>query len=533
MGYVTLKFLGSEYQVSEAANEFLKYDELLTPTMLKIVEKATSNFDRDRRIKPSSVWNYRDDDLNAYFKIITDGAEILLKKLFDLGIYDVTLNDLLKNTSNFEDMDKIVISIGRKLVAESERFLEMKEAGLEQAYRYASSKVTGSGIGIITSSFSALMIHSFVEKNIMLSQAKKADQEYRESAHAINIQVNYGYEKMCQDIIYGEYYPLMFNQLVSYINKIMSAFFNQLISHGKFDFESIELYDMRKAEEMLNNIDKVTDKKEFLKQSFTVCPFCIDVYSKCIEFGLLDLETYQTAKYFGLDGELHDEIKQYISENKRDFDKISFFISLLSSIDKCSEGDILINIYNNDVQVIKNNYNEYINAISDKKKLDKLIRKNIIKNMTDILSRTEFDIKNVLVQNIKEILPENKYTKFIQFGILTPQDIRIAESNSVSLEEINNEIILALLSSIVEYKEEAIRRWNKYEKESNKYNLELNQREKEIDELKKKKKNLRIFDFSKKKEVSLLIDEKQKELTKYTRENDPQRWYNDFEKMYK
>ena len=201
MGDVTVKFLGGNYQVSEAVNEFLYYDGLLVPILGKIIEEVSSNLARDSRRKPSDAYDYMDKDAEKYKKIITSGAELLVKKMLSLGIYDVTVNDLMNNVTTFSDIDALVLAIAKKLVAEGEQFVEMKNRGMERVYRYASSGITGSGISIFTNSFSSLMVYSLMERSILLSQAKKADKQYQEAVKAISARVDSGFERMCKDII--------------------------------------------------------------------------------------------------------------------------------------------------------------------------------------------------------------------------------------------------------------------------------------------------------------------------------------------
>lgn len=43
MGTVTVKFLGEDYQISEAVREFLEYDQLLTPIYSRIIQSINSD----------------------------------------------------------------------------------------------------------------------------------------------------------------------------------------------------------------------------------------------------------------------------------------------------------------------------------------------------------------------------------------------------------------------------------------------------------------------------------------------------------
>ena len=43
MGIVTVKFLGEEYQISEAIRQFLEYDQLLAPIYGRIIQSINSD----------------------------------------------------------------------------------------------------------------------------------------------------------------------------------------------------------------------------------------------------------------------------------------------------------------------------------------------------------------------------------------------------------------------------------------------------------------------------------------------------------
>lgn len=188
MGYVTVKFLGEEYQVSETINEFLSYDTLLTPMRIKILNTAIADIKRDSRISwnGDTMTSHIHGMTDKYRKMVEDSAELLVKKLLELGVYDVTSNEMLKDVTTITDINKIENNTFATLLEEGHKIADMRNAGIERAYRYAASNITGSGVSIFTSSFATLMINSVVEKNILLSQAKKADKEYEEAVRNLN-----------------------------------------------------------------------------------------------------------------------------------------------------------------------------------------------------------------------------------------------------------------------------------------------------------------------------------------------------------
>lgn len=533
MGDVTVKFLGGNYQVSEAVNEFLYYDGLLVSILGKIIEEVSSNLARDSRRKPSDAYYCMDKDAEKYKKIITSGAELLVKKMLSLGIYDVTVNDLMNNVATFSDIDALVLAIAKKLVAEGEQFVEMKNRGTERAYRYASNGITGSGISIFTNSFSALMVYSLTERSILLSQAKKADKQYQEAVKAISARVDSGFERMCKDIMFGEYYPALIDILKDFPTKLMGNFFEEMISHGKFDFDSIEKYNMRKADEMLENIHQVSDKKEFLKQAFLVCPFSDKLYEKCLECNVLDKETFETASYFGMGDDLAQKVDDYIKKNLKEIEVITPLIKILALYNNCSEKDVLEKAYEKTLKNIKGQYRKFNNSLSDKRALDKFVRENLICEMKEIINKSSDDAINCIKKKMNQTITEKQFNELTNLGILLPEEIRIQESSSVELADINKEICDKLVENILEYIEEAKRRWNNYITAKKVFDEVMDKKDGELNALKSERKQTGLFAFSKKKEIDKKIDEKLDEIIKYGDTQNPDKsLLRDFENMY-
>jgi len=535
MGYVTVKFLGEEYQVSETINEFLSYDTLLTPMRIKILNTATADIKRDSRISwnGDTMTSHIHGMADKYRKMVEDSAELLVKKLLELGVYDVTSNEMLKDVTTITDINRIENNTFATLLEEGHKIADMRNAGIERAYHYAASNITGSGVSVFTSSFATLMINSVVEKNILLSQAKKADKEYEEAVRNLNSRAMDALDTVYREVMVKEFYPSIVQKLLEFGNKIMSVFLLELTTHGKFDFESVEKYDMQKADGMLKNISQVPDKNGFLKQVFLTCPFSVDVYKECLKQGLLDKETFETAKYFGMGEEIAEEMDNYIKNNLKNSEKIKPVISLLSSYRGTDELSIWKRMYEGTLGNIEGTYKSFNTAISDKKKLDKFIRENIVKNIAEIVNKSVDDITTTIDRKIKSLITEKQYEEFVSMGILLPETIRMSNSSSTSLIDINNEIKSALTECIIEYIEEAKKRFAAYSEEKELFDKELQRKKSELGILKSEKEKLGLFSFSKKKELSAKIESKENEISEFTRTKEPKELWDKFERMYK
>lgn len=533
MGYVTVKFLGEEYEVSETINEYLDYENILTPIRTKILDMLITDVNKDSKL----VWDNNTakhirDTSKKYRDTFEAGAELLVKKLLELGIYDVTSKDLLENVTAINDMHLLEKNTYTTFLEEGEKFVELQNAGIENAYNSAANNITGSGVRIFTSSISALMIHSAVEKRIVLSQAKKADKEYAEAVRSINTKTSFNLDKLSRQIMLENYYPTVIQIFLDYNNTLMSSFLVELTTHEKFDFESVEKYNMLKATDMLKNINQVSDKIEFLKQTFLTCPFGSDVYEKCLELGLLDKDTFETAKYFGMGEELAEKMDNYIKNNLNDSDKIKPIISILSSYRETDEISIWKGIYKDTLDNVADTYKTFNSSVFDKKKLDQFIRKNIIQQMSEIVDKSKDDIYNSIDKMMNDLITEKQYDEFVRMGILSPDTIRMADSTASTLCDINDEIREALVTCIMEYIKEAKIRLESYNQAKKLFDKEVEQKEDELNNLKSEKEKLGLFAFSKKKEISAIIKNKAIEISEFKKTNEPNNLLQEFERMY-
>lgn len=535
MGYVTVNFLDEEYQVSETINEFLSYDVLLEPMRKKLLEVMGAQMKSDAKyLVFSGDMPKNFQRIIGYCEDIVNGtAEIFVNKFFELGIYDVTKESFLDGCTTIEELTEYASGAMQRMLGEAQKFVDMKNAGLERAYNYASQGITGSGVRIFTSSVTALMIHSAVEKHILLSQAKKADKEYEEAVRTITATTRDNLDSMSRKVMVSEFYPIVLDTMLEFDQRATSRFLEIITDCGKFDFESVEQYNMRKAEDMLKNIGRVPDKKEFLKQAFLTCPFCIDVYEECLKYGLLDAKTFETAKYFGFADELAEKIDEEVKKNLKNTDKIAPMISLLALHRGTNEADIWKKIYEGTLGNIEGTYKIANAALSDKRKLDKFIRENISNIVTEIAKKSKEDVERSIDKKLSAILSEKQFAEFVSKGILAPETIRMSGSSAMELSAINTEIRNALTDCIMEYIEEANKRLDAYNEAMAIYEAELKVKNDELSALQAEKKDLGLFAFSKKKEMTAAIDAKAIEISEFKRIHEPKDLWAKAEAMYR
>lgn len=152
--------------------------------------------------------------------------------------------------------------------------------------------------------------------------------------------------------------------------------------------------------------------------------------------------------------------------------------------------------------------------------------------MIEIVDKDNKYIIDKLDKQLGNILSENQYDNFVNIGILFPENLRITGSSKNELKDINNEIMISLENPIKEYIEEAKERLNIYKKKKTLFDKVVKEMEDEINDLKMEKKEMGLFAFSKKKEISNIIKNKSEEVLEFKKIHEPKELWEDFERMY-
>lgn len=86
-------------------------------------------------------------------------------------------------------------------------------------------------MSVFTNSFATLLINSVVEKNILLSQAKKADKEYEEAVRNLSARATDALDTVYRQVMIREFYPFVVQKLLEFCDKVMSLFLVELTMH--------------------------------------------------------------------------------------------------------------------------------------------------------------------------------------------------------------------------------------------------------------------------------------------------------------
>lgn len=513
MGNTTVRFLGENFEISDTIKEYLKYEKIFTPYVNELISDVVKIINNNSRYTPSAVIAEQiHKEFPKYYKIMDTFTDKILKKLINCGIYDVTAKDLNDNESHKNMIVNLYTKIATKATEEGQVFLQMKQMGIANAYDYASSQVTGTGFGIITNSFSSLMIYSAIEAQSILSQAKKADNEYSNAVKNITRKASDGFENMCKDLLINEFYPVIYAIYAEFANNVISSFYAYLTVNNKFDFESIKTYDMNKADEMLVNLKSAPDKKAFLKKAFLKCPFNPTLYKKCFELGYMDADTLRTAVYFDLGNEFETEIKNLCKQNLDDFTHFKKSLELYAICLNTNERTALSHLFSSKIDKIQIEYQHITSAISNYDWTKDWIKGHITKSVESLCSYDNNSLQEKISKILMDILPESIFNTFKAYDSIDVFKIPYYNKN-MSLSEINqvlsSKLVNAISESIPKIKEKREVILSEYKELKQEYNCKLSEYNKIKEELIAQRNSisseiekLSIFSFKKKKELN-------------------------------
>lgn len=530
MADITVKFLGEEYSFPEElreyvvyCNEFEKINDRLSKELLIIMNKKIM---ADEEGESSAIGDIEQKLKN---KMRNEGKQVITM-LAKHGILDVTESDVVDSNRGFTYYDEVyknmMQDIQKNLADKLQRILD----GWDDAQDAAYSQITGTGISMYSNSIIAHMTLAAFETSTIKKQCQQADKVYENAMNALERNSNSEFERKNAEVMI-KIYPEIANALGMFVSELMEIFLNKLQVNNIYDYSKAKPFDMKRSSELLNNISLVDDKKGVLVQAFRNCPYNPDVYAKALELGFADLDTFKTAKEFYQDSILLNVVEDYCKKNIKS-DKIADVISILAYYKDVEARDIWRSMYSKEINGIESKYFDLHTALKDNVHLCRWIKDNITNSTDTLLKKPIDEIMNNVTKNIDNIVSEKQYQKYISMDIISPDTLRLDDSQSTDRSGINAEIISKLMERIKEYITEATKRRDVYLDAQKKYDDGIQKINDEISEMKQKLSKLGLFAFSKKKEMNAAIADKESELERFRKDNAPDKLFNAFEKMY-
>lgn len=530
MADMIVRFLGEEYSFPEElkeyvvyCNEFEKINSRLSQELLAIMKKKILADDENEQTAVGDIEQTLKD------KMRNEGKQVI-SMLAKYNIFDITESDVVDSNKGFIYYDEVyknmMQGLQKNLADKLQRILD----GWDDAQDVAYSQITGTGISMYSNSIIAHMTLAAFETSTIKKQCQQADKVYENAMNALERNSNSEFERKNAEVMI-KIYPEIAKALGMFVSDLMEIFLNKLQVNNIYDYSKAKPFNMKRSSELLNNISLVDDKKGVLVQAFRNCPYNPDVYAKALELGFVDFDTFKTAKEFYQDSILLNVVEDYCKKNLKS-DKIADVISILAYYKDVETRDIWRSMYSKEINGIESKYIDLHTALKDNVYLCRWIKDNITNSTDALLKKPNDEIMNNITKNIDNIVSESEYQKYSSVDLISPDILRLDDSQSTDRSGINAEIVSKLMERIKEYIIEAIKRRDVYLDAQKKYDDGIRKINDEISVTKQELSELGLFAFSKKKEMNAVIADKESELERFKKDNAPDKLFNAFEKMY-
>lgn len=317
-----------------------------------------------------------------------------------------------------------------------------------------------------------------------------------------------------------------------YVSELLQIFLLKLDSKGIFDYSKVRMFNIQRSNELLKNLDMVEDKIPVLELSFKSCPYNPDIYAKLLEFGIYDVDSFATAKEFGLETFLNPLVIDLCKKRLENIEKNPELLKILALLRDETENETIKFLYSKDINDILNEYSLMEIMLKDKKALDEWMRKTISSNTEDLIRKSQDEINDIINMTISKIVTEQKIEKLINIGALRIEQIRLEESKETDLPSINKEYEKEINKCVGMYISEANERKKSFEEAKQTFNSEIKKQYYAIELKRNELKNLGFLSFAKKKELRVEIEKLEAQLIRYKTENYPTSLKMAFENMY-
>lgn len=328
--YFDVTFMNKTYKVPEDVTILIKSRSFVEKEIIKLIHESSNMIVRYSETEATKFFLNFNDEIQNYHSIMLEACQGIVDDLIRRDIYDVSVVDLAGRLSGFKAVQELGNKAIIKVADEVEKLAEEKEAGENSAYRSAANTITGSGIRFFTNSFTSLMVHSAVEKHIMLSQAKKADQQYEKAVQKIQVACENALNQICTSILIKDFGIGFVEIIETFNNELMENYLLELTLHGKFNVDNIVEYNEKRSDAILENMSGALDKRQLLVQAYEACPFNIDVYKKMLEAGYFDVNTLKDAKKIFPVEILQSMVESKIDGSLTSFKKMDEYVAVLA-----------------------------------------------------------------------------------------------------------------------------------------------------------------------------------------------------------
>lgn len=510
--YYDVRFMGKTYKVPEDAVTFIKSREFVGKELIKLINEASDMIVRYSDTEAPKFFENFNSEINRYHTIMLEACQDIIDDFISRDIYDVSATDFADRLSGFKDVQELGNKVVIKATNAIQKLVDTKKAGVDAAYRSAASTITGSGLHLFTSSFASLMVYSAVEKQIMLLQAKKADQRYEKAVKKIQEASKDALNQICTSILINDFGMGLVDIIEKFNNELMQNYLLELTMHGQFDVDNIEGYSENRSNAILENLSKVSDKKKLLIQAYEASPFNIDVYEKMLEVGYFDVDTFKDAKQIFPVETLQEMVELYLNKTTVPIEKMDAYVAVLADYLNTDEGTIVKKYFSKSGKNLVIPFENIRKICGDIHKFDRWIRDNISSDMDQISELSIEGAHGIAEKWISHQVDDEKVQKLFIAGV-NPFDTILQDDDGTSdYYNIKKKYVDLLAKSLGDYISEAKKRRKIYEEAYQKYNVEFDKQREKIEELQRCLAKIGLFSFSKKREIKEKIAMEQAKL---------------------
>lgn len=329
---IKVKFLGKEYNLSEQLPVFIPlikkfdvYKEFLVKKLIKQIEK--------------NEFSGGGDDFVYWSQPISDIAKKVIRDIAEYGIYDLTEYDLVECNPGYKKIHAVCSKTMNKMLDSLTASMKEWEEEYDAAYADAASNITGSGVSVWTSSLGNALLYSVMEMNTLKKQAKKADKQFDEALRELNTRNKSNRKREEMQIKKSIYYPGCKDALDILIGYMFDLCLKKLDENSVISSSELKSYDLKISNEIMNNLEVITQKAEVLGKAFEKCPYNLRVFAMALEMAILDDDSLDVI----LKLKLNDEFEELLNEKigvltidnlKKEINNCQYYIHLGAVFDK-------------------------------------------------------------------------------------------------------------------------------------------------------------------------------------------------------
>lgn len=474
MNQISVEFLENQFVFPKEVKDYVFYSKRIQESGAMFFEKLTERIEK-------KWYDYPDDEFENLLK---NEGKCIIQILSEDNIYDVTLSELLNRNSGYkffkEFTDAGFDEWKNIAVQRTEEYI----AGLKNAQFMADSQVTGSGVSLYSSSFLAHMTFMALESNTIKKQERQAEKVYRNAIDSLEKTGQAKEERKKNEFLYKCLYPAYGKMVTMFLDDMLDVYLEILQEHSVYEYSNLKVFDVEKSMEILENLSVIDNKKQVLINAFRNCPYNIRVYEEVVNCGLMDCNTFETAKTFDKDTEIISYIKEYCIEHLKEKNIVMKYIDIIASYEKVDCNTVLNQLYQEEVVKIKEEYRNLRILLENPPILKRRIESKLSLIQNNSITLSKEDIQGKIYDFIDQIDSE-KVSAFLDYGIISYGEINMYSDTLESLDEINLKYKKCLLEKILQYLEEIKKEKREEEEKAERERIE--KEEAELEELKRQK----------------------------------------------